>query len=58
MMFFDYEKQDKLKRLNSTIDEINNAYGKRSIQPATVLDERKMPSHTDKSITLPGAMKK
>ncbi len=58
MMFFDYEKQDKLKRLNSTIDEINNVYGKRSIQPATVLDERKMPSHADKSITLPGAMKK
>ena len=42
-IFNDYSKDEKRKKLFATIDQINDTYGKRSIQPATVLDEKKMP---------------
>ena len=50
-IFNDWQKEEKRKRLYSAIDQINDTYGKRSIQPATVLDERKMPK--PKSTHLP-----
>ncbi len=57
-MFFDYERDEKKKKLTSTIDKIKDTYGKSSILPATVLDEKKMPSHEADRATLPGNMKK
>lgn len=42
-IFNDCEADDKRKRLYSAIDQINDTYGKRSIQPATVLNEVKTP---------------
>ncbi len=57
-MFFDYEKDEKKKKLTSTIDKIKDTYGKSSILPATVLDEKKMPAHEADRATLPGNMKK
>jgi hypothetical protein len=57
-MFYDYEKEDKQKKLNSVVDKINETYGKKSILPATVLDERKMPKVKQEDTVLPGAMHK
>ena len=57
-MFFDFDKEEKKKRLSSAIDDIKNTYGKASILPATVLDEKKMPSHEADRATLPGNMKR
>ncbi len=57
-MFFDNEKEEKKKRLSSTIDNIKDTFGKSSILPATVLDEKKMPAHEADRATLPGNMKK
>ena len=57
-MFFDFDKEEKKKRLSEAIDTIKDTYGKSSILPATVLDEKKMPSHEADRATLPGNMKK
>ena len=57
-MFFDFYKEEKKKRLSEAIDNIKDTYGKSSILPATVLDEKKMPSHEADRATLPGNMKK
>ncbi|MBQ3039999.1 MAG: DNA polymerase IV [Clostridia bacterium] len=57
-MFFDTEKEEKKKRLSSAVDSIKDTYGKSSILPATVLDEKKMPAHEADRATLPGNMKK
>lgn len=57
-MFYDYEKEDKQKKLNSVVDIINDTYGKKSILPATVLDEKKMPKAKQEDTVLPGAMHK
>ena len=57
-MFFDYEKQDRRKRLGSVINDIKDTYGKSSILPATVLDEKKMPKNRQDDTVLPGMMHK
>ena len=63
-LFYDYDKAEKKKKLFSVVDEIKNTYGKGSIKPATVLDEKKMPppkasdGAVDFEIKLPGPMKK
>ena len=55
-MFFDYEKENKRKRLGTVIDDIKDTYGRSAILPATVLDERKMPTKEADRATLPGVM--
>ncbi len=57
-MFFDYEKEDRKKKLTSVIDDIKDTYGKSSLLPATVLDEKKMPKNRQKDTVLPGMMYK
>ena len=57
-MFFDYEEEDKRKRLGSVINDIKDTYGKASILPATVLDEKKMPKGRQEDTVLPGMMHK
>lgn len=57
-MFYDYEKEERQKRLGSVIDSIKDTYGKKSILPATVLDERKMPRKKQEDTVLPGMMHK
>lgn len=57
-MFFDYEKEDKSKRLGSVINDIKDTYGRGSILPATVLDEKKMPKNRQEDTVLPGMMHK
>ncbi|MBQ8545486.1 MAG: DNA polymerase IV [Clostridia bacterium] len=57
-MFFDYEKDEKKKRLSSVIDNIKDTYGKSSVLPATVLDEKKMPKNRQADTVLPGMMHK
>lgn len=56
-VFFDNDKEEKKKRLFKAIDDVNNAYGKGVLKPATVLDEKKMPKHKNVEVTLPGGMK-
>ncbi|MBO5286807.1 MAG: DNA polymerase IV [Clostridia bacterium] len=57
-LFFDFEAEKKRKALSSVIDDINNTYGKKSIVPALILDESKMPNNTQKDTVLPGMMHK
>ena len=57
-MFFDYEKQDKRKKLGAIINDIKDTYGKGAILPATVLDEKKMPKRKQEDTVLPGMMHK
>ena len=57
-MFFDYEKQDKRKKLGAIINDIKDTYGKGAILPATVLDEKKMPKKKQEDTVLPGMMHK
>ena len=57
-MFFDYERQEKRNRLGSVINDIKDTYGKASILPATVLDEKKMPKGRGEDTVLPGMMHK
>lgn len=54
MLFYDYEGHARKSRLNHTIDEIRNRYGKESIIPALILDEKKMPREADREIIMPG----
>ena len=54
MLFYDYEGHARKSRLNHTIDEIRNRYGKESIIPALILDEKKMPRAADREIIMPG----
>ncbi len=58
VMLYDYEADEKRKRLNSALDEIKNAFGKGAIKPAVILDENKMPKNSHKEIVLPGMMHK
>lgn len=57
-MFFDYEKQDKRKKLGAVINDIKDTYGKGAILPATVLDEKKIPKNKQEDTVLPGIMHK
>ncbi len=57
-MFYDYERENKQKRLNSVVDTIKDTFGKGAILPATVLDEKKMPKNKQEDTVLPGAMHK
>lgn len=57
-MFHDYEKDEKRKSLNSTLDSIKNTFGKDIIKPAIILDESKMPKGGPKEAVLPGNRRK
>ena len=57
-MFFDYERDERKKKLSSVIDDIKDTYGKSSLLPATVLDEKKMPKKRQADTVLPGMMHK
>ena len=55
-VFFDNEKSDKRERLCKSIDSIKEKFGKKTIFPAVVLKESKMPSHAGKEIIMPNQM--
>ena len=55
-MLYDYERHERREKLNKSIDSINDKYGKKSVIPALVLDERKMPGGSDREIIMPGFM--
>ncbi len=58
IMMYDYEADEKRSRLNSTLDELKNVFGKGVIKPAVILDESKMPKNEQKDTILPGMMHK
>ena len=58
MLLYDYDADDKRSRLNSALDEIKSTFGREIIKPAVILDESKMPKHTQKDAVLPGMMHK
>lgn len=53
-IFNDYNKMEKISRLEHAVDDIRNKYGKNSIRPAIILNEKKMPKDYDKDIIMPG----
>ena len=58
IMFFDYGKMEKINRLEMAVDGIRERFGKYSIQPAIILNEKKMPKDYDRDIIMPGFMYK
>jgi hypothetical protein len=56
LLFEDYDLHEKKLRLNKSIDEIRERFGKDKIKPAIILDEKKMPKGADHEIIMPGYM--
>ena len=55
-IFNNYEKIDRRTRVNHSIDNIRDKFGKDTIIPALILDEKKMPKGKDREIIMPGYM--
>lgn len=55
-LFYDYRKIEKINRLERAVDGIRERFGKYSIQPAIILNEKKMPKDYDRDIIMPGFM--
>lgn len=56
LSLFDTPTNEKRKLLTRTIDEIHELYGKHSLVPALILDEKKMPRGTCDELVMPGWM--
>ncbi len=56
LSLFDTPTNKKRKLLTRTIDEIHELYGKHSLVPALILDEKKMPRGTCDELVMPGWM--
>lgn len=54
--FCDADAHEKRERLNRTVDQIRESFGKSSIVPAVILDEAKMPRGENREIIMPGYM--
>ena len=52
-IFYDNVAHEKRERLNRTIDNIRDIYGKHAIIPAVILDEKKMPRGMREDIIMP-----
>ena len=57
-LFSDFEKSDLQKRVDDAVWEIRDRFGERTIRPASVLLNKKMPGVTNKESVLPGMMYK
>ncbi len=55
-LLYDYERHERRERLNRSIDDVNDRFGKYTIIPALVLGEKKMPGGSDREIIMPGYM--
>ena len=55
-VFCNMDKIDKRERLCQSIDDIKNRFGKKAVIPALILNENKMPKHSDKTVIMPGYM--
>ena len=55
-MFYDSEGHARRERLNRTVDNIRDNFGKHAIVPAIILDEAKMPRGNKADIIMPGYM--
>lgn len=55
-MFYDNATHERRERLNQAVDSIRDSFGKRSICPATILDESKMPKGKTGDLIMPGYM--
>ena len=56
LSFFDSPTNEKRELLTRTIDEIHEIFGKESLVPALILDEKKMPHGVCDEIIMPGWM--
>ena len=56
LSIFDTPANEKREILTRTIDEIHELYGKHSLVPALILDEKKMPRGTCDELVMPGWM--
>lgn len=57
-IFCDYKKVERQSKLERTVDNIRGRYGKTAIAPAVLMNEHKMPPHSDREIIMPGIMHK
>lgn len=55
-MFYDNASHERRERLNRTIDDIRDSFGKHAIVPAIIIDEAKMPRGKERDIIMPGYM--
>ena len=55
-IFNNYEKIDRRTRVNNSIDTIREKFGKGTVIPAIILNEKKMPKNKDREIIMPGYM--
>lgn len=55
-MFYDNASHERRERLNRTIDDIRDSFGKHAIVPAIIMDEAKMPRGKERDIIMPGYM--
>ena len=56
LSLFDTPTNEKREILTRTIDEIHELYGKHSLVPALIIDEKKMPRGTCDEVVMPGWM--
>lgn len=55
-LFNNYERMDKLNEIQTAVEDIRRRFGKKSIRPASLFTDLKMPEHSDKEIIMPGIM--
>ena len=55
-IFMDNEKRDRRERLEATVDELRNRFGKGAVTYATLLGDLKMPSDGREKVRMPGMM--
>lgn len=55
-LFDDSARRDRRKRLNRTLDELENRFGRRAVYPSSLLLNEKMPRDGRNDVKLPGLM--
>lgn len=55
-IFCDYKKVEKQSKLERAVDTIRGRFGKNAIAPAVLMNEHKMPQHSDREVIMPGMM--
>ncbi len=57
-IFQDFHRYERQLKLEHCVDSIREQFGKGAIMPAVILNEHKMPEHSEREIIMPGMMHK
>lgn len=55
-LFNNYERLDRLNDIQTVVEDIRRRFGKKSIRPASLFCDLKLPEYSDKEIIMPGLM--